>query len=313
MPLNIIRNDITKVKADAIVNTANPEPVIGGGTDSAIYVAAGKDKLLAARRLIGRIAPGQAIETAAYNLDARFIIHTVCTVWTGRELDILADCYHNSLVLAKELGCKSVAFPLIGTGSYGFPRGDAIGVARDIITRFLEEQGDTLDVMLVVFDSESLNSARSISSKIKSYIDDVYVKEASAEEYSVRRERVPSGHIIGKSFCRRVFEYADNKGIKDSELYGGKYELYFSKQVLSKMRSDPDYHPSKYVCIVICLVLDLDINDALDLMESAGYTLSRSRIADCVVRGCIINGIRDYYRVNEELKANGCAELKQIK
>ena len=138
MPLQIIRNDITKVKADAIVNTANPKPVIGAGTDSAVYKAAGEEKLLAARKLIGDIKPGHAIETSAYNLDAKYIIHTVCVAWNGGndgEMDILADCYQNALILANELNCKSIAFPLIGTGAYGFPHDSAQSFHRASYSR----------------------------------------------------------------------------------------------------------------------------------------------------------------------------------
>ena len=133
MPFKIIRNDITRVKADAIVNTANIHPVVGGGTDTAIYNAAGKEKLFAARELIGDIEPGQARETAAYNLNAKFIIHTVCVPWNGgnsNELNILADCYRNSLKLALELNCKSIAFPLIGTGVFGIPYDKALNIAN---------------------------------------------------------------------------------------------------------------------------------------------------------------------------------------
>ncbi len=338
MPLNIIRNDITKVTADAIVNTANPMPVIGAGTDTAIYKAAGEDKLLAARTLIGEIAPGQAIETSGYNLNAKYIIHTVCTGWVdGKqgELNILKNCYQNSLKLASELNCRSVAFPLIGTGSYGFPHDDAIGVASEVINRFMEETGSDMEVLLVLFDQESVKSGANISAKIKEYIDDNYVADAAVDEYGLtasdaremsairtRRERISRGYHnrardmsdeAVKSFAEKVFEYAGEKGIKDSALYGGKYELFFSKQVLSNMRKDRDYHPAKYVCITICLVLELNLRDSLDLLERAGYALSRARKADVVVRGCIENGVHDYFKVNGELAANGCSEIRQIK
>lgn len=349
MPLQIIRNDITKVKADAIVNTANPKPAIGAGTDSAIYAAAGEDKLLAARKLIGDIQPGQAIETSAYNLDAKYIIHTVCVGWRdgkSGELDILADCYLNSLKLASELNCKSIAFPLIGTGSYGFPHDDAIGVAKDMIKKFLKDTGSDMRVMMVLFDQVSMQSGASISKKIKEYIDDNYVESATFDEYgfteddlremsSLKRRRelyareytieanVYHANVITdraepildaeKSFTEKMFELVEERGIKDSELYGGKYEMYFSKQVLSKMRSDRDYHPSKYVSIVVSLVLRLDLYETLDLLERAGFTLSRSRKADLVVRACIENRVFDIYSVNEKLEENGCEELKQIK
>ena len=344
MPLSIIRNDITKVKADAIVNTANPKPVIGAGTDSAVYAAAGETKLLEARKRIGDIMPGTAVETSAYNLDAKFIIHTVCIPWKSGKteaLDVLANCYHNSLVLAEELNCKSIAFPLIGTGAYGIPHDDAIGVANEIIKTFLKEHDSSMKVMLVLFDQESVKSGEALSKKIKSYIDENYVDNAVVNEYglteddereisSIKRRRemyhremqmdyyranVPRELIddSSKTFAEKMFEYADNKGLKDSALYGGSRELYFKRQTLSLMRSDYDYHPSKYVCIVVCLVLELDLDSTLDLLSRAGYTLSRSRKADVVVRACIKNGIHDYFAVNNRLLENGCDELSKIK
>lgn len=121
MPFQIIRNDLTKVKADAIVNTANPKPVIGSGTDSAIYKAAGEKLLIAERKKIGDIAPGQAVNTDAFELEARYVVHTVGPEWIDGEhgeRDILHDCYRNSLSLAASLKCKSIAFPLIATGVY---------------------------------------------------------------------------------------------------------------------------------------------------------------------------------------------------
>ena len=133
MPFQIIRNDITKVKADAIVNTANPRPCIGRGTDSAIYAAAGEEQLLAERKKIGEIAPGQSASTDAFNLDAKYIIHTVGPAWVDGahgERDILRSCYETSLELAAELKCKSIAFPLIASGVYGFPKDEALNIPR---------------------------------------------------------------------------------------------------------------------------------------------------------------------------------------
>ena len=125
MPFHIIRQDITKVKTDAIVNTANPRPVIGSGTDSAIYEAAGKEKLLAAREKIGDIAPGNSEYTPAFGLPAKYTIHSAGTFWQDGlhgEWDILRSCYRSALSLAMQLNCKSIAFPLMATGAYGFPK-----------------------------------------------------------------------------------------------------------------------------------------------------------------------------------------------
>ena len=121
MPFTIIRNDITKVQADAIVNSANPQPVVGGGAESAIYAAAGP-KLLAARQKIGVLKTGEAALTKAYDLPAKYIIHTVGPVWQGgehKERELLRQCYLNSLALAAKRRCRSVAFPLISSGVYG--------------------------------------------------------------------------------------------------------------------------------------------------------------------------------------------------
>ena len=346
MPFSIIRDDITRVKADAIVNTANPKPAIGAGTDNAIYTAAGKEKLLAARKLIGDIKPGEAIETSAYNLDAKYIIHTVCIAWdidNETALDTLKSCYKNSLDLALELNCKSIAFPLIGTGAYGFPHDEAVEIAKSVSKKFLKETGSDMKIMLVVFDKDSYESTAAIAKKIKQYIDDNYVENAVVDEYGLteedrhdmstirrRRERYFHGasnrHFsrdeqaeldavyddAAKPFSVKVFELADKKGIKYSKLYGPN-ERYFSKQVISAMQKNSNYHPAKFVAVTICIVLKLDLNETLDLLERAGYTLSRSRKADVVIRACIENGIRDYGKIDEKLKENGCEELRKLK
>lgn len=134
MPFVIVRNNIVKVKADAIVNSANPLPVYGSGTDRAVYEAAGKEKLLEERKKIGTLLPGQAAATPAFALNAKYIIHTVGPLWAGGEqgeYEDLTACYRNSLELAKSLKCKSIAFPLISTGVYGFPKDKALRIAID--------------------------------------------------------------------------------------------------------------------------------------------------------------------------------------
>ena len=183
MPFQIIRNDITKVKADAIVNTANPKPRIGRGTDSAIYAAAGKEQLIAAREKIGDIAPGQAVHTAAFALDAKYIIHTVGPVWVNGshgERDTLRFCYENSLALADTLGCKSIAFPLIATGTYGFPKDEALHIALSEIQRFLLTH--EMKVTIVVFDRKALELSESLVGGIEQFIDDHTAREIHAKE-----------------------------------------------------------------------------------------------------------------------------------
>ena len=186
MPFHIIRDNITRVHADAIVNTANPEPVYAGGTDSAIYHAAGRDRLLAEQKKIGRINPGQAAFTPAFALHAKYIIHTVGPVWQGGdrgEFELLASCYRNALVIARRLGCESIAFPLISTGVYGFPKDRALEIALREISVFLEKS--EMDVTLVVFDRKSFDLSAGLAADIRQYISDNYVTEQTAEEYAI--------------------------------------------------------------------------------------------------------------------------------
>ena len=194
MPFQIIRNDITKVKADAIVNTANPKPCVGSGTDSAIYAAAGEEQLLAARKQIGDIAPGQAFHTDAFRLDARYIIHTVGPVWvdgTHGERETLRSCYEKSLALAAELKCQSIAFPLIASGVYGFPKDEALQIALSEISRFLLTH--EMKVLLVVFGRKALQLSQRLVGEIEQYIDDhgeclLYEAEYGGD-YGVERRR----------------------------------------------------------------------------------------------------------------------------
>lgn len=187
LPFQIIRNDITKIKADAIVNTANPKPIIGGGTDSAIYNAAGEKKLLSERKKIGEIARGEAAITPAFDLQAKYIIHTVGPAWDdGKhgEFEILENCYRNSLRIAAANGCESIAFPLIATGVYGFPKDKALQIATSEIQKFLFE--NEMSVMLVVFDRKAFELSGKVFSDVQSFVDENYVKRSYHREYRGR-------------------------------------------------------------------------------------------------------------------------------
>ena len=185
MPFQIVRNDITKVEADAIVNTANPEPVIGGGTDYAIHKAAGPE-LLEARKKIGRIDTGQSVATPAYGLSAKYVLHTVSPAWVdGRhqEEEALRKAYDAALALAAELRCKSIAFPLMAAGTYGFPHDLALSVAIRSFTDFLLNH--EMQIFLVLFNRKAFGIAGSVFDDLKSYIDDNYVSEKNEEEYLI--------------------------------------------------------------------------------------------------------------------------------
>ncbi|MCR5034335.1 MAG: macro domain-containing protein [Clostridia bacterium] len=188
MPLNIIRADITKVKADAIVNTANPMVAIGAGVDQAIYDAAGAEQLLAERAKIGPMKPGQAAATPAFGLDAKYIIHTIGPAWEGGkygEYDAVASCYKESLKIADELHCESIAFPLISTGTLGFPKDKALNIAISEISSFLFEHD--MKVYMVVYDKEAFVISGKAFAGVRTYIEERDVKPPA---YSVnRRER----------------------------------------------------------------------------------------------------------------------------
>ncbi|MBR6259607.1 MAG: macro domain-containing protein, partial [Oscillospiraceae bacterium] len=192
VPLKIIRNDITKVTADAIVNTANPRPVIGDGTDRAIHEAAGPE-LLRARQAVGDIPVGSSAETPAFNLPAKYVLHTVCPPWAGgtqSEENLLRQAYDRALCLSEKLGCASVAFPLMGAGSYAFPKDKALSAAVGAITDFLLTHDMT--VYLVLFNGEAFDLASSLFDDLKSYIDDNYVEA-----------REKAGHFKNRGALRR--------------------------------------------------------------------------------------------------------------
>ncbi len=185
MAFKIIRNDITKVSADAIVNTANPKPKYVSGTDYAIYMAAGADALLKERQKIGNIETGHAAVTPALALNAKYIIHTVGPSWIDGEhgeREAVRSCYENSLRLAKELGCESVAFPLIATGVYGFPKAVALRIAVSVFSDFLADAD--MEIILVVFDEASFVLSGKIFSGVDAFIDENYVSEKMDSEYS---------------------------------------------------------------------------------------------------------------------------------
>ncbi len=207
MSFKIVRNDITKVAADAIVNTANPEPLYAEGTDAAIYHAAGEEDLLRVRKAIGAIARGDAKATPAFALQARYIIHTVGPVWNGGEqgeFEVLRSCYRKSLRLAEDLGCESIAFPLLSTGVYGFPKGKALEIATEEIRTFLEES--EMDVTLVVFDEESFVLSGEVFRDIEALIGESEVREACTAEYGV-----PYAPVMRESLRARRGLFAERR------------------------------------------------------------------------------------------------------
>ena len=197
MPFEIVRNDITHMYVDAIVNSANPKPVVGLGTDSSIHEKAGPE-LLAARQYIGPISPGKAAVTPAFRLNAKYVIHTVGPVWDGGsygEEQILRSCYDRSLELALEHGCKSIAFPLIATNNYDFPRDKALRIAISAFSEFLLEH--EMRIYLVVFDRDSYKLSEKLFRGVAAYIDEHYVERWEKATYG------PEGNTVRRQIRRR--------------------------------------------------------------------------------------------------------------
>ena len=219
MPFEIVRNDITNMQTDAIVNTANPNPVIGTGVDSGIHKKAGY-KLLEARKQIGCIDFGDAAITPGFDLDAKYVIHTVGPIWQDgnhREEQILASCYRKSLELAKNHGCESIAFPLIATGNYGFPKPLALQIAVREISAFLME--NEMQIYLVVFGREAFALSEKLFKSVSSYIDENYIRSKTLDEYGAKGMLSACFNARCISDCqawdRRVYEESRSSEILD--------------------------------------------------------------------------------------------------
>lgn len=315
MPLQIVRNDITKMKCDAIVNAANSTLLGGGGVDGAIHKAAGKGLLFECMKL-GGCKTGEAKITGGYNLPCKYIIHTVGPVWKGGhsgEEKLLRSCYCESLLLAKKNDCESVAFPLISAGVYGYPKDKALQVAVDEISSFLFENDMT--VYIVVFDQKSFNISQKLVSDIREYIDERYVEKHAAME-SIRLTMMPPMAVsdtaskesldsldnalkqIDESFSQMLLRKIDEKGMTDSECYK---KANVDRKLFSKIRSDIHYKTSKNTAIAFAIALELDLDETKELLMKAGFALSHSNKFDIIIEYFIVNGNYNIFEINEVL------------
>lgn len=321
MPFEIVRNDIVNMKVDAIVNTANPKPIIGDGTDRAIHCKAG-ERLLMARKEIGDIAIGTSKITPAFDLNARYVIHTAGPIWkdgkSGEEA-LLASCFKNSLRLAKEKDCESIAFPLISSGSYGFPKPIALQIAVREISAFLLE--NEMQVYLVVFGKQSFELSEKLFKSVSSYIDENYVSDKMSLEYGkskVRRfdyeemllsessyeitSKMPNldGMLnnLDKGFSETLLDLIDRTGKKDSEIYK---KANVDRKLFSKIRNNVNYKPSKATALAFAIALELDLDETSDLLSRAGYALSQSSKFDVIVKYFIENKKYDIFEINSAL------------
>ena len=328
MPFLMIRNDITKVAADAIVNPANRNLLQGSGTSRAIYQAAGEQELTAACEAIGHCEPGRAVCTPAFGLPAKYIFHAVCPAWHGGffgEAKQLAGAYHSALELAAEYHCESVAFPLLSSGNYGYPKEQAFRIAADTITGFVLEHD--LTVYLVLYDRDSLTVSRKLFASVEEYIDDHYVatkdeswwfgrrrRESAAQRWRLEEEAAPMleaaappaapmaarslEHLmdnLGESFTTRLLRLIDERGLKDSTVYK---QSNISRQHFSKIQCNRDYNPKKKTVLAFAVGLHLSEDETIDLLQSAGYAFSDGSKRDWIVRYCLEHKIYNINQVN---------------
>lgn len=341
VPLQIVRNDITKMRVDAIVNAAKQSLMGGGGVDGCIHRAAGP-ALRAECLLLGGCRVGDAKVTKGYRLPCKFVIHTVGPIWQGGwygEEKLLASCYRNSLALAKSRGCESVAFPLISAGTFGYPKDQAMRVALDTIGEFLTND-DEMTVYLVVYGRDSYQTGTKLFSDIAEYIDDNYVaahaaevrgfetpdasmrrlpdmppvamRSASCAPEPVLRQSLPLSYRAVSHTLTDLLDGLD-EGFSQTLLHlidrSGKKdsEIYkkanVDRKLFSKIRNNPHYQPSKQTAIAFAIALELDMDETADFLARAGYALSHSSKFDVIVEFFIRRKQYDVFVINEALFA----------
>lgn len=337
MPLQIVRNDITKMKVDAIVNAANSSLLGGGGVDGCIHRAAGP-ALLDECKMLGGCETGNAKITGAGKLPCKYVIHAVGPRWLGgthREKEHLISCYRTSLSLARSKGCETVAFPLISSGIYDYPKDQALRIAIDTISEFLLENDMT--VYIVIFDKKAYQISEKLFSDIAEYIDDNYVDEHT-DSYSerIRRQKAfadsapilesslfekadaefePLASMpmaakplslddalkqIDESFSEMLLRKIDESGMTDSECYK---KANIDRKLFSKIRSDKLYKPSKPTAIAFAIALELSLDETRDMLMKAGFALSHSNKFDIIIEYFIQRGNYNIYEINEALFA----------
>jgi len=337
MPLQIVRNDITAMRVDAIVNAANETLLGGGGVDGAIHRAAGPELLAYCRKLHG-CRTGEAKITPGFGLPAKYVIHTVGPIWHGggnHEAELLKNCYLESLQLAKKKRCETVAFPLISAGAYGYPKQEAFRIAVNAIQSFLLE--NEMTVYIVVFDQGSWIISQKLFADVQQYIDQHYVdlhSEPLTERMLRRRMSKPNFDIeryasapepmpcaappktrlwdapdssfsledalsrLDESFSEALLRSIDERGMTDAQCYK---RANIDRKLFSKIRKDKNYKPSKRTAVALCIALEMSLAEAKDLLAKAGFALTHSSKFDVIIEFFLVKRSYDIFEINETL------------
>ena len=333
MPLKMIRGDITAVTCDAIVNAANETLLGGGGVDGAIHRAAGKELLEECRKL-GGCETGQAKITKGYALPCRYVIHTVGPVWYGgmqNEEALLRACYLNSLALAAEYQCETVAFPLISSGAYGYPKLAAQRVAMEAIRDFLETH--EMEIYLVLYTetepelryaglrrwfeahyqeppAEKQKKTDAVNGRQKAIGLVGTFRQRSEQHFAaampaemVCEESVSLEEAVrqlDESFTEMLLRKIDESGMTDVQCYK---KANVDRKLFSKIRCDLHYKPKKVTAIAFAIALELSLDETKELLQKAGYALSHSSKFDVIVEYFIARGNYNVFEINEALFA----------
>lgn len=317
MPFNIVRQDITEMEVDAIVNAANTDLLMGGGVCGAIFKAAGVRKLQEACNKVAPIKTGGAAITPGFELPAKYVIHAAGPVyrqWSKEQNEeLLCSAYTESLNLALKYKCESIAFPLISSGIYGYPKAEALETAVSAIKDFLLHYD--MDVYLAIFDRAAFELSRKLLGEVESYIDENYVDEhivkrslPFAEEQAAvsRSVAAPSATMslddiisnLDEPFNDTLLRLIDAKGRTDAEVYK---RANIDRKLFSKIRTGKGYMPSKRTVLALAIALELTLQETDDLLKRAGYALSHSQKFDVIIEYFIVSGKYDIYEINQVL------------
>lgn len=332
MPFTIVQGDLTKLDVDAIVNAANNDLAMGGGVCGAIFRAAGAARLQQACDSLAPIKTGEAVITPGFDLPARYVIHTAGPVYRGGnrgEAEQLSACYQNALQLAAANGCASIAFPLISSGIYGYPKEEALRVAENAIRDFLAN--NEMGVTLVVFDKASIAVSDALLDNVGRYLGEHYadartVTKLRAQKPFFRQPVVDFDEVtaevsfdtmamptpaqaaakqlaevrfdLDEPFSETLLRLIDDKGKTDVEVYK---RANIDRRLFSKIRNGRGYMPGKRTVVALALALELSSAETVDLLRRAGYALSHSVLFDVIIEYFIARSRYDVFEINEVL------------
>lgn len=317
MPFFLVQNDITKMQSEAIVNAANTALLMGGGVCGAIFRASGIQEMTKACAPLSPIKTGEAVITPGFSLPARYVIHTAGPVYhdgKSGERELLQQCYSNSLQLAVQHKISSLSFPLISSGIFGYPKQEALEVARTTIEQFLAKH--ELTVYLVLFNKESFLAGTKLHTSIEQYIEEQYVQKhalkrdlldiKAMELESVEEIRSPfyepnlaeALSNLDEPFSDSLRALIQAKGKTEVDVYK---KANIDRKLFSKIRSGNGYTPSKRTVLALAIALELSLEETEKLLRKAGYALSHNNIFDIIIEYCIVHKHYKVLEVNEVL------------